>query len=60
MDDRKEQVRKFEDELAALVIRYGHEFPEVTIGDVIGILEKEKFIQLCRLHRLVQRQDIEG
>ena len=57
MDARKEQVRKFEDEVAALVIRYGLEFPEVTIGDIILILEKEKFVQLCHLHRLVQCKD---
>ena len=60
MDTRKEQVRKFEDELASMVIRYGQEFPEVTMGDIIMILEKEKFVQLCRLHELVQRKDVEG
>lgn len=57
MDARKEQVRKFEDDVAKLVIRYGAEFPEVTIGDVIMVLEKEKFVQLCRLHNLQQRAD---
>ena len=54
MDSHAEQVRKLEDEIAALIVRYGKEFPEVTLGDVILLLEKEKFVQLCRLHRLVQ------
>ena len=57
MDSREEQVRKFEDDVASMVIRYGEEFPLVTIGDIIMVLEKEKFVQLCRLHCLVQRKD---
>ena len=42
-----------------MVIRYGEEFPLVTMGDIIMVLEKEKFVQLCRLHQLVQRRDDE-
>jgi hypothetical protein len=60
MDSRKEQVRKFEDDLSSTIIRFGEEFPEVTICDIVMVLEKEKFVQLCRLHRLIQREDIEG
>ena len=55
---REEQVRKFEDEVASLIVRYGEEFPLVTMGDVIMVLEKEKFVQLARLHHLVQRKEI--
>jgi hypothetical protein len=54
---REEQVRAFEDTIASIVIRFGDEFPLVTLGDIIMVLEKEKFVQLCRLHQLVQRKD---
>lgn len=54
---REGQVRAFEDEIASTVIRFGEEFPLVTMGDIIMVLEKEKFVQLCRLHKLVQHKE---
>jgi hypothetical protein len=60
MDERKEQARKLEDELSSMITRYGEEFPEITMGDIITILEKEKFYQLCRLHGLVQQDHIDA
>lgn len=52
---REEQCLVFEKELGSLIIRFGEEFPLLTIGDVIQALEKEKFVLLARLHCLVQK-----
>ena len=52
----EKQREAFQDELCKLIDRFTYEF-DITVGDVVSILEIEKFKILAILHRLKQEKD---